>query len=103
MIKTEVNEASNLSLMAFISFGVLLIICACPEVCLAAGLEGQLDKVGTLASGKVKTIGITTATIGGSIWSIFKGNLKLMGVIMAIGVCISLYLEWVAGGMKFAA
>ena len=102
MIKTEVNEASNLSLIAFISFGVLLIICTCPEVCLAAGLEGQLDKVGGLATGKLKTIGITTATIGGSIWSIVKGNLKLMGIIMGIGVCISLYLEWVAGGMTFA-
>lgn len=103
MIKTEVNEASNLSLMAFISFGVLLIICMCPEVCLASGLEGQLDKVGVLASGKVKTIGITTATIGGFIIAIAKGSLKWTGIIMAIGVAASLYLEWVNGGMKFAA
>lgn len=100
MFKT--SKKSNVELITFLSFGLLLFICVCPEVCLASGLEGQLDKIGNLANGKLKTIGITAATICVAILAIARGNIKLMFLIIGIGICFSLYLEWIAGGMKFA-
>jgi hypothetical protein len=81
----------------------LIVACVYPEAVLAATLEQQLDKVGVVANGKFKTIGLTAATIGGGIWSVVKGNLKLAGIIIVIGITLSLYLEWIAGGMVVSA
>ena len=88
-----------IGLVTFSAMIGLLLICLYPESVMAANLEQQLDRVGAVANGKFKTIGLTAATIGGSIWSVVKGNLKLTGIIIAIGICMSLYLEWIAGGM----
>lgn len=75
-----------------------------PDIVLAdASLEQQLDKIGAVANGKFKTIGLTAATIAGAIWSVIQGNVKLTGIIIAIGICLSLYLEWIAGGMVLTA
>lgn len=89
--------------ITFVAFIALLLLCMYPDTSLATSLEGQLDKVGGIANGKFKTIGLTAATIAGSIWSVVKGNLKLTGIIIAIGVSLSLYLEWITGGMKLTA
>lgn len=71
------------------------------EVANATTLEEQLDKIGTLSSTKLKTIGISSATILSSIWAVVRGNLRLAGAIIAVGVAIGYYLEWVTSGMKF--
>lgn len=97
---SSIKQTNNL--FVFIAFSTLIIMCLIPEISLATTLENQLDKVGVLASGKFKTIGLTAATIGGSIWSVVKGNLKLTAIIIAIGITLSLYLEWVKGGMQIA-
>jgi hypothetical protein len=90
--------------MPLVAMFALVVMCVYPEVVLAANnLEQQLDKVGAVANGKFKTIGLTAATIGGGIWSVVKGNLKLAGIIIAIGITLSLYLEWIAGGMVVSA
>ena len=99
----QAKDSRGVDTITFLAFVAVLMVCMYPEISLATSLEGQLDKVGTLANGKVKLIGITGATILGSIWSIAKGNLKLMGLIIGIGICISLYLEWIEGGMKLTA
>ncbi|MCP5363377.1 MAG: hypothetical protein H6911_05430 [Rickettsiaceae bacterium] len=74
-----------------------------PEVTLATSLEGQLDKIGSVASGKFKTVGLSAATIAAGIWSVLKGNLKLTGIVVAIGVSLSIYLSWLSGGMVISA
>lgn len=70
------------------------------EIASATTLETQLDKIGTLSGGKLKTIGISAATILSSIWAVVRGNIKLAGAIVAIGVILGLYLEWINAGMK---
>ena len=80
-----------------------MVVCAyiiLPEMVLAASLEGQLDRIGGLSSGKIKTIGISGATILSSIWAVAIGNIRLAGVIVAIGIILGFYLEWVSSGMK---
>lgn len=79
----------------------LLIICVFSfESALASTLENQLDKIGNLASGKVKTIGISSAVILSSIVAIVRGNIRFAGVIVAIGIILSCYLDWIFSGMK---
>ena len=84
---------------------VLLIFCVnviLYEVALGETLEGQLDRIGGLSTGKLKTIGISGATILSSIWAVVRGNLRLAGAIVAIGIILGFYLEWVSGGMKIS-
>ncbi|WP_341752543.1 MULTISPECIES: hypothetical protein [unclassified Candidatus Tisiphia] len=97
--KTSTTEKFN----EFIIFVILMIVCAyifLPEMVLAASLEGQLDRIGGLSSGKVKTIGISGATILSSIWAVARGNIRLAGVIVSIGIILGFYLDWVSSGMK---
>ncbi|ACR47125.1 hypothetical protein RPR_00805 [Rickettsia peacockii str. Rustic] len=84
---------------------VLLIFCVnviLSEVALGETLEGQLDRIGGLSTGKLKTIGISGATILSSIWAVVRGNLRLARAIVAIGIILGFYLEWVSGGMKIS-
>lgn len=88
------------------------LLCAClvlfllwmllPESVLAVKLEEQLETVNTLTTGKVKTIGVTGATILGFVWAIFKGNPKLAGIIVALGLMMGFYLNWVSKGMTLS-
>lgn len=71
-----------------------------PDMAYATTLEGQLDRIGGLSSGKLKTIGISGATILSSIWAVVRGNIRLAGAIVAIGIILGFYLEWIASGMK---
>lgn len=73
-----------------------------PESVWAVKLEEQLETVNTLTTGKVKTIGVTGATIFGFIWAIFKGNPKLAGIIVALGLMMGFYLNWVSKGMTLS-
>ena len=66
----------------------------------AATLEQQLDSINALTTDKIKKYGITGATIAGGIWAIIKGNVKLAGIIVLIGIILGYYLEWIAGGMS---
>ena len=86
----------------YLSFTLLLIfyLYLFPESVLASSLEGQLDRIGGLSTGKLKTIGISGATILSSIWAVVRGNIRLAGAIVAIGIILGFYLDWVASGMK---
>ncbi len=99
-IYSYLSERLTIKSIAFLAWAVLLVVFLNPETVLAVNLEDQLDKVNAVATGKFKTIGLTAATIGGAIWAVVKGNLKLTGIIIAIGISMSLYLEWIAGGMQ---
>lgn len=94
------NQTLKQLLLISITLAVVTALSLVPEISLANSLEAQLDKVGGLATGKVKTIGISGATILAAIWSIVRGNIKLAGVIVAIGVILGFYLEWINAGMK---
>ena len=72
-----------------------------PEEAFAIKLEAQLDKMNALTTGKLKKYGLSGATIGGGIWALFKGNAKLAGIIIGIGVLLGYYLAWIQGGMQF--
>ncbi|KJW02650.1 putative membrane protein [Rickettsia endosymbiont of Ixodes pacificus] len=72
------------------------------ELVFADTLEGQLYRIGTLSTGKLKTIGISGATILAAIWAVVKGNLRLAGAIVAIGIILGFYLDWVSSGMKIS-
>lgn len=101
---SKISLSSTIEFIALTFLFIFCFICLFPEITLAAAtatsLESQLDKVGGLATGKLKTIGISAATILSAIWSVVRGNIKLAGGIVAIGVILALYLEWIAGGMK---
>ncbi|WP_342259846.1 hypothetical protein [Candidatus Tisiphia endosymbiont of Metellina segmentata] len=71
-----------------------------PETSFATTLEGQLDRIGGISTGKLKTIGISGATILSSIWAVVRGNIRLAGAIVAIGIILGFYLDWVSSGMK---
>lgn len=85
--------------MVLIGFALLMVICIYPELTLAASFEAQLDKTNTLVAGKGKTIGITVATVLATVVAMAKGNPKVAGVTVGIGVVMGLFLEWVNGGM----
>jgi hypothetical protein len=70
-----------------------------PDNVFAVKLEEQLDSINKLTTGKFKSYGISAATIAAGIWSLFKGNIKMTGVIVSIGLILGYYLEWIAGGM----
>lgn len=101
------QQANNIGVSAdsitLLTFAAAVIFCMYPEVTLATSLEGQLDKIGDIASGKFKTVGLSVATIAAGIWSVIKGNLKLTGLIVAIGITLSIYLSWLGGGMVISA
>jgi hypothetical protein len=101
------QQANNIGISAdsitLLAFAAAVIFCMYPEVTLATSLEGQLDKIGDIASGKFKTVGLSVATIAAGIWSVIKGNLKLTGLIVAIGITLSIYLSWLGGGMVISA
>lgn len=87
----------------YTAFAILLTFCLyvlSPELVFATTLEGQLDRIGGLSTGKLKTIGISSATILSSIWAVARGNLRLAGAIVAIGIILGFYLEWISSGMK---
>ena len=73
-----------------------------PDSVWAVKLEEQLETVNALTTGKVKTIGVTGATILGFVWAIFKGNPKLAGIIVALGIMMGFYLNWVSKGMTLS-
>jgi len=97
------NQSRDLKIIrnviAICTMGLFLIISLYPEISLAVSLDEQLTKVSGIANGTFKTVGLASATIGGGIWSVVKGNIKLTGIIIAIGVTLSLYLEWISSGM----
>jgi|GEM_PF-4726825 len=103
-VKKEENNKQCLRIICSL-LPVLLIFCVnviLSEVALGETLEGQLDRIGGLSTGKLKTIGISGATILSSIWAVVRGNLRLAGAIVAIGIILGFYLEWVSSGMKIS-
>lgn len=98
LMKSNYKEASRNKLIKSLCFAALVLMVS--EMASATTLESQLDKIGTLSSTKLKTIGISGATILSSIWAVVRGNIKLAGAIVAIGVILGLYLEWINAGMK---
>ena len=109
MLKNKITNQSNEQqkslqksgrnkLLKGLCFAALVLMVS--EIASATTLETQLDKIGTLSSTKLKTIGISGATILSSIWAVVRGNIKLAGAIVAIGVILGLYLEWINAGMK---
>jgi hypothetical protein len=80
---------------------MMVIFIMCPEFCFAAGsIEEQITKVGVLGNGKLKTVGFSVATIGGSIISLIRGSVKGVIVIILVAIMAALCLEWMDGGMK---
>jgi hypothetical protein len=83
--------------------GAITYILFASDAFAANSLEEQLDSINTLTNDKIKTYGITGATIAGGIWAIIKGNVKLAGIIVLIGIILGYYLQWIAGGMAITA
>jgi hypothetical protein len=97
------NSGLSTDSITLLSFAAAVIFCMYPEVTLATSLEGQLDKIGEIASGKFKTVGLTVATIAAGIWSVIKGNISITIIVIVIGVSLSIYLTWLSGGMVISA
>jgi hypothetical protein len=97
------NSGVSIDSITLLSFAAAVIFCMYPEITLATSLEGQLDKIGEIASGKFKTVGLTVATIAAGIWSVIKGNISITIIVIVIGVSLSIYLTWLSGGMVISA
>ena len=82
------------SVLAIIILGLLF-----PDVARAVNLEEQLDRVNTLTTDKIKRYGITGAAILSVIGAMFKGNIKLVGIVIVIAIALAMFLAWVSGGM----
>ena len=82
-----------------LTFGLCLVVLFFPEQVLAS-LENQLDSINTLTTGKIKKYGVSATTIAGGIWALFKGNAKMAGIIVLIGIILGYYLKWIADGMQ---
>lgn len=78
----------------------LMVLTLFPEIASAVTIEQQLDKVGGLATGKLKTYGVAGSSIFGGAYALFKGNMKAAGAIVFIGVVLAFFLGWVDAGMK---
>ncbi|WP_371219387.1 hypothetical protein ACA350_04255 [Orientia tsutsugamushi] len=70
----------------------VMLVNTASEEAEADTFEGQLNKIDGLFSKKLKTIGISSATILSSIWAVARGNIKLAGVMVAIGLVLGFYL-----------
>ncbi|MFU7500202.1 MULTISPECIES: hypothetical protein [unclassified Candidatus Tisiphia] len=100
--KQSVNK-QHIGLISSMFIALSIIFCVnilLAEISFANTLEGELDRIGGLSTGKLKTIGISGATILSSIWAVVRGNLRLAGAIVAIGIILGFYLDWVSSGMK---
>ena len=91
-------------------YGILISTTICvvittmlfPQQALATKIDDQLDAIDKIFTDKIKKYGISIATISGGIWALIKGNIKLLGVIVIIGVGLAYFLKWVNGGMTLA-
>lgn len=103
-LKKYVNIANGklFAALILIGFTTLYSVCFFADSVMATSLEGIMDRAGGLATGKLKTIGLSGATVLISIWSVVKGNMKLAGITVAIGVMLGYYLSWLNAGMNIA-
>jgi len=97
------NPLSNIEPLAWLSLGLLMLACLFPESALAAALtlEETATKVDTLANGKIKTMLLSIATLGGAAAAVYKGSIVLGLQVLAVVATAGISLEWIAGGMKF--
>lgn len=61
----------------------------------ASALETQLDKINTLAQGKMLKVGLGVGTVIGATMAIVKGSVALAGAIIGIAIALSYFLGWV--------
>jgi hypothetical protein len=98
-MKGKIDLAKTTGILA----AVVIVSALTAESCFAANsLEQQLDVVGKLATTKFKTYGVSAASIAAGIWSLFQGNVRMAGVVVAIGVILAYYLNWVDAGMAIS-
>jgi hypothetical protein len=101
-IKGKKINKIDLATTTGIITAVTIVYVLSAKSCQAANLEQQLEVVGKLATTKFKTYGVSAASIAAGIWSLFQGNVRMAGVIIAIGVMLAYYLSWVEGGMAIS-
>lgn len=107
-VSTAINHLTfwlyehRLSILIITVFCVAITTVLFPEQASANKIDDQLDAIDKIFTEKVKKYGISIATISGGIWALVKGNIKLMGVIIIIGVALAYFLKWVGGGMTLA-
>lgn len=98
-MKGKIDLAKTTGILA----AVAVVYTLTAESCFAANnLEQQLDLVGKLATTKFKTYGVSAASIAAGIWALFQGNVRMAGVVVAIGVILAYYLNWVDAGMTIS-
>lgn len=78
----------------FIGGTVLCVLLWCSDS-LASALEQQLDRINTLAQGKILKVGLGVGTVIGAIMAIVKGSVALAGAIIGIAIALSYFLGWI--------
>ena len=97
----DMNPDKNDLLIKGVFLAMAVIWLFAPQIAAATSLETQLAAgYGTVS--KAKIWGVSGASILVLIGSIVKGNIKLAGLVVAIGVIGAFYLQWIDGGMKLA-
>lgn len=75
------------------AFSVMVMVC--PSLCRAVTLEEQLTRIQKLATGTGLKTGIAIATVIGAVYAMARHSIQMVLVVIAIGVALSYYLEWV--------
>jgi hypothetical protein len=98
----QMTYSRKYEIASYMVLGTAFAVSLLPESVQAANLGDQIDSLQALTVGKFKTYGVSLGTICGVAFALFNGNLKLVAMIVFIGVVLSYYLSWIAGGMVIA-
>lgn len=69
-----------------------------PESVFATSIEAYIGNAEVVTK-KFKTFALSGATILAAIAAVLKGNIKIAGIMVSIGVILGVYLQWVEKGM----
>lgn len=103
-LKTEIGaskfaiEAIDINPISIFFIISVCLLCFCPEISFAVGLEGEIDKVGGLIA-TIKKYLIPAAAIFGSVRGIFTGNWASVAAILGACLLLSAGLGWIDSGM----
>ncbi|HJD59278.1 MAG TPA: hypothetical protein LFW20_01160 [Rickettsia endosymbiont of Omalisus fontisbellaquei] len=94
---SKTSVSTRIIVVAIMCLAILYILL--PENTFATSIEAYIGNADVVTK-KFKTFALSGATILAAIVAVLKGNIKIAGVMVSIGVILGMYLQWVQEGMK---